>query len=138
MTIKTDADALQARFDAQWATLRPTVPIAYDNAAAIDPTPAAPWVRFSVRAGNLDRGYIGGSSGLYQGRGRVWVQIFVPVQSGAATADALLDDVVTIYRRWRSSDGAVRTDDAEFNTIPGDPVWHQINVSIPYVSWRTL
>lgn len=138
MTISADADALQARFVAQWAILRPTVPVAYENAPAIVPAPTGPWVRFAVRAGDLDRGYIGSGSGLYRGQGRVWVQVFVPRQSGTDTLNAIVDDVASIFRRWRSADGAIQTDNVEITAIPGDPAWHQVNVSIPYVSWRTL
>jgi hypothetical protein len=136
MSIKADIDALTERFRLQWAGLRPTVPVAWENSPAIDPQPNQAYVMFAVRVGTKQRGYIGNIVGPYQSLGRVWVSIFVPVNEGTAIADELVDDVLSIFRRWRSADGAVRVDDGEINTITSDLNWHQVNVSMPYVSWR--
>ncbi len=138
MTLKADADALTDRFRVQWTALRPTVPVAWDNAPAIDPQPTAAFVRFAVRQGDVRRGHIGSGVGPYEAIGRVIVQVFAPKNDGTSLADALADDVLTIFRRWRSSDGAVRVDNGEVAAIPGDANWHQVNVSLPYVSWRNL
>ncbi|MEA3537589.1 MAG: phage tail terminator-like protein [Pseudomonadota bacterium] len=137
--IKLDKDALIERFRVQWASLRPTVPIAWENAPAIDPAPTGPYVAYFIRTGRYQRRYVGEGPGWYHGQGRVLVQVFTPKEGETAISDALSDDAVAIYRRWRSADAAVRTEgDVEPTVVPGDPNWHQVNVSIPYTSWRWL
>ena len=137
--IKLDKDALIDRFRVQWASLRPTVPVAWENAPAIDPAPTGPYVAYFIRPGRYRRQYVGDGPGWYHGQGRVLVQVFTPKESETATADLFCDDIVTIYRRWRSADLAVRMEgDAEPVVVPGDPNFHQVNVSLPYTSWRWL
>ncbi|MHB9879091.1 phage tail terminator-like protein [Pacificimonas sp. ICDLI1SI03] len=130
MTIAQDAAALTSRFRTEWQSRHSGMVILWDNAPAVAVSDTH--VRFSVRPGDYD------PDGYLTGQGRVWVQIMTPDDGGMTEGNTLADDVAEIFRRWRSPDGAVQTGGADINTVPDDPNWHVIAVSIPYHSWRTL
>lgn len=136
MTFALDSQTLQNRFTSVFPTLRPTVPVIYDNAPASDPS--GMFVRFSVRPGDVIRqSFVTGSSRWLQ-LGRVFVQIVVPKGEGTGTGLAIAGEIATMFRLWRDSSGNLRTINPSVTMIPAgsDETHYVITVSIPYESTR--
>lgn len=97
-TLPEATEALYQRFKDEWVNGSATelTPYAFDN-IAID-TPAgpdgkgAPWVRFSVSHSGATQETLGRFGNRKFGRtGRAFLQLFVPIGSGRATTDDLLE-----------------------------------------------
>jgi len=139
MSISQDIDTLHARFAAQWAALRPTVAVIYDNAPATAVAPVGTYVRFTVRPGASQRQSFGTASIRHKQLGRVYVQIMTPKATGTGLATAIADDAANIFRLWKSSDGFLLCFEPEMSTIPANDTndYHVVTISVPYEADRT-
>lgn len=139
MSMSQDAATIQQRFAQEWPTLNPTVPVAYENAAASIPPENEHWLRFAIVPSAVAPSSFGPSIRRYEAVGRIEIQVFAPRGSGTALRDALADEAAAIFRNWRSPDGAVECKvGAELSTPPADEreAWSMRRVSIPYLSRR--
>lgn len=137
MSLTLDLQTLHDRFNDQWDAV--TTATLFMNAPAVDVVETEPFVRFSVTPGDNFISYGGSDGGVYTQLGRAWLQIFVPVNDGDATAFELADAFTAIFRNWKSADGCLRCLDHEINTTPDvESTYLQINVSIRWESLRRL
>ena len=104
MTFASDANTIRAHFAAQWPLLRPSVPVAYDNAGFTPPEDneddPAPWVTLTILPGEGFQASLG-SPKIWRNTGLIVAQIFVPVGQGDGLANALADDVAQVFRGQR-------------------------------------
>ena len=128
MTIRADIAAIETRFATEFAILRPSAPIDRDNVTF---TPSAtPWVRISVSPGGSNAASVGVSH--YRDTGVVFVQIFTELGQGAGTAQAIADDVVSIFRGISLT--ALSFLDPVVVRVGHHENHYQMNVRIPYRS----
>ncbi len=128
MTMRADIAAIESRFATEFASLRPGVPIDNDN-VTFRPS-AVPWVRISVSPGGSVAASVGASH--YRDSGIVFVQIFTELGQGAGTAQAIADDVVSIFRGISVT--ALSFLDPVAERIGPNENNYQMNVRIPYRS----
>jgi hypothetical protein len=138
MNFAQTANAIRAHFTVEWLQLRPTVPIAYDNAAfdpaldALDPDgDPAPWVRFTVLPGDGFQASLG-TPKVWRSTGVAVIQIFAPLGEGDGLANELADDVTAVFRGI--SLGGVILRAPSLTRIGPDGAWYQVNVATPYQS----
>jgi hypothetical protein len=136
MSFADDANAIRSRFATEWPPLRPTVPVAYDNAAfdpAADARDAdgdpAPWVRLTIIPGDGFQASLG-TPRVWRSTGLVTVQVFVPLGQGDGLARELADDVAGLFRGVSLSGLIFRA--PSLTRIGADGAWYQINVATPY------
>ncbi len=85
-------DAIQGLIVTAWDTVAPTAPLMFDNLDE-DPTDGALWGRVTVKHTSGGRANIGPHA-RFRRTGMVFVQIFVPKNSGTQTADAIGEALV--------------------------------------------
>lgn len=124
--------AIRSRFNSQWSTLRPTVPLYFDNAGDdVTPPQNSAWVRLTVLPG--------ASQQVEMGRLRRWrrvgvivVQIFVPAASGTGLAMEIGDTVRDIFEGVTLSGVIFRA--TSLNRVGLDGAWLQYNASTSFQS----
>lgn len=131
MTESTDAIAIETRFNTEFAAVRPSVPIAYDNVDFDPATSAAndPFVKLTILPASQA---LAGMAGRYRCTGIVIVQVFTPRGEGTGEAYAIVSDIVEIFRGVRA-DGVLYRDPRFFRVGESDR-YFQVNVQIPYLS----
>ena len=121
---------IRSRFNTQWASLRPTIPVFFDNAGDdVQPPQNSAWVRLTVLPG--------ASQQVEMGRLRRWrragiiaVQIFVPAASGTGLAQELGDTVRDIFEGLTVSSVIFRA--TSLNRVGLDGAWLQYNANTPF------
>lgn len=116
---------IRSRFNTQWASLRPTIPVFFDNAGDdVQPPQNSAWVRLTVLPG--------ASQQVEMGRLRRWrragvvvVQIYVPAASGTGLAQELGDTVIEIFEGLTLSSVIFRA--TSLNRVGLDGAWLQYN-----------
>lgn len=131
--ITADILALQNRFVDLWDN---GVPVFYDlqtnEARPVD----ALWCRFSVIPGG-SKHYLGDREHGYKLQlGRVWLQVFIPEQSGTADAFNLIEKFTTIFRNWRTDEILCETEQLNGATRDEETGMAMMTVSIPWQSIR--
>jgi len=123
--------AIETLFGTAWGT---TTPVQYDNVEFRQPTTA--WARFTILDGQGQQISLG-STAYHRWAGVVVVSIFVPAQTGTATARGYADTAAEALRRVVTSYGSSGT--IEFGTpymerVGGETEtdWFQINVTCPF------
>ena len=130
MGFATTEAAIRSRFNTQWSTLRPTVPLYFDNAGDdVTPPQNSAWVRLTILPG--------ASSQVEMGNLRRWrrigvivVQIFVPAASGTGLAAELGDTVRDIFEGVTISGVIFRA--TSLNRVGLDGAWLQYNASTSF------
>ena len=121
---------IRSRFDTQWSSLRPTIPVFFDNAGDdVQPPQNSAWVRLTVLPGS--------SQQVEMGRLRRWrrigvvaVQIFVPAASGTGLAQELGDTVIEIFEGLTLSSVIFRA--TSLIRVGLDGAWLQYNANTPF------
>ena len=121
---------IRTRFNSEWSSLRPTIPVFFDNAGdAVQPPQNSAWVRLTVLPG--------GSQQVEMGRLRRWrrvgviaVQIYVPAASGTGLAQELGDTVRDIFEGLTLSSVIFRA--TSLNRVGLDGAWLQYNATTPF------
>jgi hypothetical protein len=85
-------DAIQGLIVPAWDTATSTAPLMFDNLDE-DPTDGAVWGRLTIKHTGGGRANIG-PNGRFRRTGMIFVQIFVPKNSGTETADAIGEALV--------------------------------------------
>lgn len=119
-TINEAREAIYSRFVTMWGT---NSPYTFDNEAYN--APASKWVRLSVRQIDAEQhtlGAIGNRKFLRQAA--VWLQIFVPLNSGLKDADTLAQAFRTIFEGARFSDLSFR--EVVTNEATPDNQWYRV------------
>lgn len=88
-------DAILTRFKAQWDTLEPAVPVAYDGFAFTPPADGTEWVRVTVMPGQAQQASLSGPTRRWRTPGVVTVQVFVPKDKGTDRVLDLIGDIRT-------------------------------------------
>lgn len=121
---------IRSRFNTQWSSLRPTIPVFFDNAGDdVQPPQGSAWVRLTVLPG--------ASQQVEMGRLRRWrragviaVQIFVPAASGTGLAQELGDTVRDIFEGITVSSVIFRA--TSLNRVGLDGAWLQYNANTAF------
>lgn len=121
---------IRSRFDTQWSSLRPKIPVFFDNAGDdVQPPQNSAWVRLTVLPG--------ASQQVEMGRLRRWrrigvvaVQIFVPAASGTGLAQELGDTVIEIFEGLTLSSVIFRA--TSLIRVGLDGAWLQYNANTPF------
>jgi len=85
---------IESAFSTSWAT---ATPIAWEN-VAYEPTPSTQFVSLRILPSNVNRRNIGQANALYRYFGIVEIVIYVPKNTGMATAYDLADRAIAIFR----------------------------------------
>ena len=128
MSFADERASIEGRFNTAWGN---TTPIAWDNASFTPPDTA--WVRLAIRNGASITEAIGGAGAgdvLNQYLGRIWIQIFVPDNTGTGEARTLADTAAAIFNQVTFDN--IRCMAPEVAIVGNTDVWYQVNVSIPY------
>lgn len=120
---------IRSRFSTQWATLRPTVPLIFDNVGDQDLPEDTEWVRLVVLPGNSGQVEFG-MTRRWRRAGVVSVQLFVPAATGTGLAMELGDTVKDIFEGLTVSGVIFRA--TTLNRIGIDGAWLQYNAQTPY------
>ena len=105
------------------------VPAYFDNQPNAEPPLNAPWCRFSVRLG-ASRNFAGGASqGKLLRQGRVWLQIFTPLETSTGTAYALAEEFAELFRNQSIESIFLKTEEIQTNP---DSDWFMVTVSVPF------
>ena len=121
-------DLIRARFDSQWAD---ETDIAWPN-ANFTPDNNSEWVRFWVGTGdayNASFGAVG--KNIERAVGVVTISIFVPLNTGTARVNALVDKAKAAFRHYTV--GTLRFSQPPAKRVIGSGDTHfQVNVVAPY------
>jgi hypothetical protein len=129
MSFADERRAIEARFAANFSTL----PVAYENVPFAQPASGG-FVRLTIRPAGARQASTG-SSPLQRYAGLIVADIFVPENTGTATARAHADTVEAIFRQAQFSAGNSGTITCRTPSIEAVGVrdgWFQLSVSVPY------
>lgn len=121
---------IRSRFDTQWSSLRPTIPVFFDNAGDdVQPPQNSAWVRLTVLPGSSQQVEMGRLR-RWRRAGVVAVQIYVPAASGTGLAQELGDTVIEIFEGLTLSGVIFRA--TSLNRVGLDGAWLQYNAMTPF------
>ena len=132
-TNQTERATCEGMFATGWALLSSPPPVNYENTPFNAPS-NAPWVRMVIRPGASATGSIGPDI-MNINLGRVWVQIFVPENTGTDEARTLADSAAAIFAHQRKNGLLFLA--AEYTAVGAANGLYQYNVSIPYRRYST-
>lgn len=144
MSWATLHNALRGRFEVEitnarqvWTRFDNTSDLVKGNGAGgqitlSQPDPAQPWVRFTVTQGETFQAETGGgdANNTYRTAGTAVAQVFVPANTGTATAMQLADWIAEAFRAVTVSGIVCTTPNVK--TIGDVDSWWQANVICPY------
>jgi hypothetical protein len=121
---------IRSRFNTQWISLRPTIPVFFDNAGDdVTPPQNSAWVRLTVLPGASQQVAMGNTR-RWRSAGVVAVQIYVPAASGTGLAQELGDDVTSIFEGVNLSGLIFRA--TSLNRVGVQGAWLQYNANTPF------
>ncbi len=129
MTLQPINLALRARFNDQWN--RDEITTVYDNQPLSETNDRDAFVRFAIRFNDEDR-IATGDVAMHIMKGRIYLQIFVPKESGDAQTYTLSDKFIAIYRNWEQDDPSIVCGTARVEMAPTKEPYFQMNVSVPF------
>jgi hypothetical protein len=128
MSFASTANTIRNRFATEFAAVRPTVPIHYDNVPATPPA-ASPWARLTIVEGASFQVSLGASR-RFRDTGTAIVQVFTALGSGDGEAREIADDVQAIFKAITVAGVIFRKPSAA--RIGPDGRYYQVNVTIPF------
>ena len=121
---------IRSRFNTQWSSLRPTIPVFFDNAGDdVTPPQNSAWVRLTVLPGSSQQVEMGRLR-RWRRAGVVAIQIYVPAASGTGLAQELGDTVIEIFEGLTLSGVIFRA--TSLNRVGFDGAWLQYNALTNY------
>lgn len=118
---------IRSRFNTEWATAQPTVPVFFDNAGDdVTPPQNSAWVRLTVLPGE-SRQVEMGRLRRWRRVGQIVVQIFVPAASGTGLAQELGDAVRDVFEGRTVSGVIFRA--TSLNRVSLEGAWLQYNAT---------
>lgn len=133
VTLVDARETIYQRFSDVWGT---TSPFTFDN-EEFDAPVLNPWVRVTVRHDGSALEAIGGTGALgglnkFQRTGRVFIQVFSPVDRGTREADTLAQAARAIFEGVTLSSNAIRFNNVVVREIGPSDSWYQINVEAAF------
>ena len=123
-------NAIRTRFGTEVATTESLVTI-YDNDPTSPPTDGSAWCRLSIRRSDTEQVETGPSS--FRRHGRVYAQLFGPVEKGDGELLELADAIVAAFEGVCA--GGVRYCEATVRPIGNDKKGsYQVNVEIRFMA----
>lgn len=130
MTNSSLHNAIRARFGTEVATTESLVTI-YDNDPTCPPTDGSAWCRLSIRRSDDQQVEAGPSS--FRKHGRIYAQLFGPVEKGDGELLDLADAIVAAFEG--ASVAGVRYCEATVRPIGNDKKGsYQVNVEIRFMA----
>ena len=136
MSFADERRAIEARFAAAFTVL----PVAYENQKFAPPANAA-WVALTILPGEGRQVTIGGAGARQRYAGVIQVDVYVPEETGTATARGHADTIETVYRQVQFSAGASGTITTATPFIVSRGIedgWYRLVVSIAYRRDKTF
>ena len=134
MSYSAERSELRDKFDTEWAD---RIPVDWPNIAFDQPSPPAPWCRFRISGGERWRTTFGSHKNNYRNVGLIFIQIFVPVDTGDDEAFQRADEAAEIFRSWGGTNIQCRTPVIKEIGADGSG-YYQVNVTIPFSSNELL
>ncbi len=128
VTLVDARETMYQKFVDDWGA---TSPFTFDNE---DYKPAADtaWVRVAVRHNSSSLEAIGGTGAggfnKFMRSGRVFIQVFTPIDQGTNEADTLAQAARAIFEGVTLSSNAIRFNNVIIREIGPDGSWYKINV----------
>lgn len=135
-TLKNIIIALEDHFKANWDGTTPILTtVAFPNVAFTPPT-GNNWLRFTPRFSGIEHLLMTGNQLTGQEiTGILMFQVFVPANTGTATANGLVDKLVDLYhtglRIASGGDEIIFDEPQPAGTVEGND-WYQSNVNAPF------
>jgi hypothetical protein len=121
---------IRSRFNTQWSSLRPGIPVFFDNAGDdVTPPQNSAWVRLTVLPGQSQQVAMGNTR-RWRRIGVAVLQIFVPAASGTGLAQELGDTVIEIFEGLTLSGLIFRA--TSLSRVGLDGAWLQYNADTPF------
>lgn len=131
--LTADITALKKHFLDSWTA----TPIVWDNQPETAIPEGQSWVRFAVRPGASFHDAGSSLNGILRQQGRVWLQVFVPEQTGDGAAVSFVEAFAAIFRNKRLDSGAIHLSTPDFNIDPTlKDGFFMISVNVPWESFR--
>jgi hypothetical protein len=128
MSYESQNTELKTRFTTVWANRTPRD---MPNMKFSLPSPPAPWVRFRISGGDAKRLTIGGGTNWHRNAGIIFVQLFVPIETGDAVITQYADVICDMFRDWCGTNITCRTPVVK-EVGPDGSGYFQVNVNIPF------
>jgi hypothetical protein len=115
------------------------VTMVYTGQPNVDLDPTKPFIRFTLGPIDTERESFGGSGSRERAFGRVYIDVFVPRQTGDSLLLDLADQCAAAFRnwQWRSGDAGIDCDTPS-TSITEEPDWLRAKVSVKWQSVRTV
>lgn len=134
-TFADHAAAIRSRFETQFPTLRPSVPILWPN-ERLNPAPdpntdgngLQGWIAFEVRSGReIPAGFGGLGANRWRQSGEVIIRIFVPVTVGETLVRAVAADASSVFRGYQAGNLKFFEADTTGGDISEDGNWYELD-----------
>jgi hypothetical protein len=110
------------------------VTMVYAGQPNVDLDPTKPFIRFTLGPIDTERESFS-ASGRERAYGRVYIDVFVPRQSGDALLYDLADQCAAAFRNWRWRSGEDGLDcKTPSTTITEEPDWLRAKISVKWES----
>ena len=135
-TFQEARDAIHALIVPAWNTATGSAPLAYDN-KRFTSRPDSIWGRVTLRFQNGTRASLGGAAARFRYFGTVYVQIFVPLDSGMTEVTSAAQAVADAINQAGHVDGNVWFRDVQMKEVGSDEAYFQINVEAGFTFDQT-
>lgn len=109
-----------------------TSALTFDN-EDFSPPAGLPWVRLAVRHESAQQESLGEPGARkFERLGRVFVQVFTPLDTGAATADNLASAARAVFEGKTLTPENIRFHAVTVREIGPDGAWYQVNVEAQF------
>lgn len=140
MKIDAATLAIVNAWDTTWTSIYgtpPSVPYFLDNEQAVEPNPPSAWVRLTIKHETGIQSTQGRPARYYR-RGRIYVQIFTPINAGRKASDLVVESAITALEAQTIGplSDCVTTYGCSPNELPADAQWMQCNVVVPFDYWE--
>ena len=127
MSYVSERKSIELEFSTSWAT---ATPVKWDN-VDFEPTAHTSFVSFHIIPSKAVLKSIGAiSSALYRSYGMIEIQIYTPINQGAAIGASYADRAIDIFRNKRIDD--IRCDAGQIQNIEDVGEWFCTIVTIPF------
>jgi hypothetical protein len=136
----TEAQANEAVFQqwlSVWPGLQPSVPFCFENEKFVEPTTGA-WARVTLRGLDSIQETLGKpTTRRYERMCAVWVQLFVPVNTGTELVKQLVDSARAVYEGVQFGNGVKPAGGCRTTVVGSDGKWYEVVVVAPVNYYET-